>query len=253
MGICLYSNGIVEDFIPESLVFSEKELISSFNEFSHIRTKRLIEVLNCWCIWGENKNYDAIEFNRIGSDITQEPIYSHVLFVHDSEINPSWNSTDNILYRNYFDFLKDIKKLIDDIASNIIDEYRNNEDQDHIRVMPVLETLGPTRDKRVLFSFNPYKQFNEFYENDQFLSFSKKTYDYIHSHIQDEEPFTIFADKTAIIIVDTSNVSFFIDKMLNKFTNEEQYEICKELTIIKTRWNKALKTKKKSKKPSADI
>jgi len=257
MAILCYSNGIVENYFPQSYTFSEKELTTLFSEFKTIRTKRLITVLNTWCIWGENPIHDPMDLNRIMSDILEEAIYSHALFVHDSEINPDWKVTDNILYRNYDEAIIDIKRLIDSTASVIINEFKNfEENEDAAKILPVLETIGPTKDKRILFSFNPADQYSEFYENDEFNSFSRKVYDYIHTHTQDEEPFTIYADKKAIIIVNTQNVPTLIDKILEKFKKTEQYEICKELTTVMSNWNKMLKDSKKNKlrkKPSANI
>jgi hypothetical protein len=255
--LLLYTNGIVEDYRPQSLVFTEKELIDLFNEYKTIRTKRLITVLNTWCIWGQNDTFDILDLNRIVSDILQEPIYSHALFIHDSEIDTKWKAADNILYRNYAEFLADIKKLIDIVAADIINEYKafEYENEDIAKSLPVLTTLGPTKDKRVLFSFNPADQNAEFFENEEFALFSKKVYEYIHTHEQDEEPFTIYADKKAIIIIDTPNVPLFMNKILEKFKKVEQYEICKELTNIMSNWNKMLKMPKNhlNKKPSANI
>jgi len=256
MGVLIYQNGIVEDYNPTSYTFSEKELVFLFSEYKTIRTKRLITVLNTWCIWGENPIRDPQDLNRIISDILEEAVHSHALFVHDSEINPDWKVTDNILYRNYREAVIDIKRLIDSTASGIINEYKNfEENEDAAKLLPVLETIGPTKDKRILFSFNPSDQYSEFYENDEFNSFSKKVYDYIHTHTQDEEPFTIYADKKAIIIVNTQNVPILINKILEKFKKTEQYEICKELVSMISNWNKMLKEskKRKSKKPSANI
>lgn len=251
MAVLLYSNGITEDYVPQSFTFSERELVNLFNDFALIRTKRLISVLNCWCIWGENKQYDVMEFNRIVSDITQEAVYSPALFVHDSEINPEWKATDTILYQNYSEFLIDIKKFIDQTATDIVEQFQNYEDEDGSKKMPVLETIGPTKDKRILFAFNPEKQYEEFYAHEQFILFSKKAFEYLKAHVQDEEPFTIFADKKAIIIVDTKNVPIFINKMLEKFKDQEQYEICNELTSIMNKWTESLSHKQK--KPSTEI
>lgn len=246
MAILLYSNGINEDFVPQNMVFAERELVNLFSEYRTIKTKRLINVLNCWCIWGENADYDIMDLNRIVSDILQEPVYSHALFVHDSELNPDWNATDNILYTNYSQYLKEIKRVIDTVANNIVEEFRYYEDEAGIKSMPVFENLGTTIDKRVLFSFNPEKQYKDFYENPEFGQFSKKTYDYIHQHHdQNKEPFIMYADKKAVIIIDTPHVKTFLDKMLEHFQKEEQYEICKEISIIKNNWNK------KTRKPRA--
>jgi hypothetical protein len=247
MALLIYSNGIVEDYNPESSTFTEKELTALFSEYKIIRTKRLITVLNTWCIWGQNEIGDILELNRIISDILQEPVYSHALFIHDSEINPTWKSTDNILYRNYREFIIDIKKLVDKTAQEIINEFKNFENEnDMAKTLPILETLGPTKDKRILFSFNPIDQNVEFFENEEFAAFSKKVYDYIHIHEQKDEPFTIYADKKAVIIIDTSNVISFMNRILEKFKKEEKYEICEEITTIMSKWNNMLLKKPKN-------
>lgn len=254
MSILLYSNGITEDYTSQSYVFNEKELVDLFSEFKTIKTKRLVTILNTWCIWGENEICNPEDLNRIASDILEEAIYSHTLFVHDSEIDLRWKATDNILYRNYEEAISDIRRLLDATATDIINEYRNIE-EDAKKLFPVLETLGPTQDKRILFSFKPHDQYIEFYENDEFNAFSKKVYDYIHTHTQDEEPFTIYADKKAIIIVNTQDVPIFINKMLEKFKKTEQYEICNELTFMMTNWNKMLQKPKSrlNRKSSSNI
>lgn len=247
MGILLYSNGITEDYVPQNMVFAERELVNLFNEYDRIKTKRLVTILNTWCIWGENADFDMMDLNRIVSDIVQEPVYSHALFVHDSEINPSWNATDNILYTNYSQYLKEMKKFIDTVANNIVEEFKYYEEEAGLKTMPVFENIGTTIDKRVLFAFNPESQYKDFYDNPEFTSFSKKAYEYLRSNAQTKEPFTIYADKKAIIVVDSHHVKSFLDKMVEQFQKEEQYEICKEITTMKKNWLKSIR-KPRSKK-----
>ena len=116
MAICLYSNGLTEDYRPNNLVFTEEELVFLFTEFPEVRTMRIPSVLNTWCIYGTGN--DQIEdFNRIASEITGERVFTHILFVHDSEINPDWNLTDEILYNDYKKFLRSMKKVIDEVAA----------------------------------------------------------------------------------------------------------------------------------------
>lgn len=253
MAILLYSNGISEEFRPAKLTFSELELVSLFNEFAEIKTSRLITVLNTWCIYGVSPNPDPLEFNRIASDIIKTPVYSHVLFVHDSEINPKWNATDNILYRGYTEFLIEIKKEIDLSATNIVDQFEASpEYEEKVNYLPQLETIGITNDnpKRILFGFNPTQQNKEFYENDEFYRFSQKVYDYIIHNKQTKEPFTIYADKKAIIIVDPQHVVSFLNTMLEKFKSKEEYEACTALTKIIKEWTP--KSKKTRRKKSSD-
>ena len=251
MAILLYNNGITEDYKPINNVFTEDEIIKLFNEFNEIKTCRLITVINTWCIYGNRYNPD--DYNHIASIIAKEPIYTHAMFVHDSEINPEWNVTDNVLYKGYNEFNLTIKKLIEDVALNIIKEMENpdlfnNEIENINDILPQLEPIGSTYDKRVLFSFNPDNQMSNFYKNDEFYQFSKKVYRYITENKQIKEPFTIHSDNKAIIIIETSKVKTFLNAMLLKFQSREDYEICTQLTKIMKNWEKFDKPKRKTRK-----
>jgi hypothetical protein len=248
---CLYSNGITESYRPKDLTFTEEEIVKLFDEFEEIITERLITVLNAWCIYGYSKNPDPIDFNRIASDLIKAPIYSHVLYVHDSEINPNWKVTDSLLYKNYNDFSYDIRKAIDDIASNIINQFASTEDyEEKVSRLPQLITMGATEDKRILFGFNPTEQDKEFYTNDEFYIFSQRVYDYISHNKQVKEPFTIYADKKAVIIIDVKYVVSFLNTMLEKFKSKEDYEICTDISNMIKTWSP--KTKKTRRKKSSD-
>ena len=250
MAFCLYSNGITEEFKPKGLVFAEEELVNLFTEFFEIKTSRLIDVLNTWCIFGASPVPDTMEFNRIASDICGEVVYYHALFVHDSEINPEWKTTDTVLYKNYENFCVEIKKAIDNAATNILNEIEENQEyEDKSSYLPQLVTIGATPDKRILFGFNPFDQTDTFYQHEEFYKFSQKVYDYITQNKQEEEPFTIYADKKAVIIVDTANVNKFLITMLEKFKSKEDYEICTDITKIIKFWGTINKKTKRKNKP----
>jgi hypothetical protein len=251
MGVVVYSNGITEDYRPKKLVFIEEELVRLFTEFEEIKTCRVSSLINTWCIYGLND--DPNDFNRIVSDIIKEAVYSHALFIHDSEINPEWNATDSVLYKGYNEFVTAMKKIIDETAMNILNEIASSQDYENkVDHLPQLETLGATSDKRILFSYNPDNQSKEFYTHDEFYKFSQKVYEYITKNKQLREPFTIFADKKAVIIIESSKVKKFLNTLLEKFKSKEDYEICTHITKIIDDWtNKSKEPKvKKSRKNS---
>ena len=247
MAITLYSNGIVEEYKPSNLVFTEEELVTLFTEFSSIKTMRLISVLNTWCIFGIGNN-DSTEFNKIVTDIIKENVFSHALFIHDSEINQNWNSTDNIIYKNYNEFKLNINKLIEETAFQIMKEWsENSEHKNKSNILPQLTPLGSTEDKRILFGYNYYDQSKEFYKHEEFYRFSQKVYDYLITNKQIKEPFTIYADKKAMIIIKKDEVNPFLETLLEKFQSKEEYEICVNITKIMKDWsktNKFTKTKR---------
>jgi len=244
MGVCVYSNGISEDYRPSNLVFTEQELVSIFAEYNYIKTIRVENLINTWCIFGEGNN-DPTEFNQIVSDIVGESIFSHALFIHDSEINPKWNATDNILYKSYEEFIIMMKRVIENTAMNILNEINNTEEYiNKVDHLPILVTIGTTEDKRILFGYNPDDQTEEFYNHEEFYKFSQKVYNYIIENKQKKEPFTIYADKKAIIIIETEKIQKFLDTLLEKFKNKEDYEICTHITEIMQHWARVKKTRK---------
>ena len=254
MGVLLYGNGITEDYRPQKLVFTEEELVELFDEYEEIKTSRVANLINTWCIYGMNAVNDGTEFNRIASDIIKEPVYSHILFVHDSEINPDWKAIDSVLYKSYPEFLGGLKKVIDDTAANILNELAATaEYENKVDYLPQLSTLGATPDKRILFSYNPDDQTKEFYDHDEFYKFSQKVYEYIMKNKQEKEPFTIYADKKAVIIIESLKVQKFLDTLLEKFKSHEDYEICTKLTQIISDWKVIIDNKGKKTEKSQDI
>lgn len=246
--IVLFTNGLIEQIKPEKLIFSEQELVNQFKEYEVIKTYRLTEVVNTWCVYGSNVIPDLTNHNKIASELIKDDIFSNTLFIHDSEINPNWKMTDDIIYKSYSEFEYDIKKLINALADKIIKEMNESDEMSgHSIIFPYLEMIGPTIDKRILFSFNPVDQPKEFFENEEFYMFSQKVYDYISSNKQVKEPFTIYEDKKAIIIVETRNVKTFLDSLIDKFKGKEEYEICTNITNLFKDWNKNIKKRTKKK------
>jgi hypothetical protein len=68
---------------------------------------------------------------------------------------------------------------------------------------------------------------------------------FISKNKQDNNPFTIYSDKNAMIIVEEPNVSRFLSDMIHKFQTEEQYEICTKITLMKKSWEKISKPVRK--------
>mgnify|MGYP002681925114 CR=1 FL=1 len=122
MAIILYSNGLTEEILPQGLTFSDEDILGFFKTFNNIQTKRLDEVPNTWCVWGELKNPAEDDYNKLASEVIQEHCYSQIFFLHDTEVDPSWNLTDAVIYDNYLIFKKKILKFLDEIAIETIRE-----------------------------------------------------------------------------------------------------------------------------------
>ena len=250
MAVVVYSNGITEEYVPQDLVFTDEELVFLFTEFPTIKSCRVSSMVNTWCLYGSG-NDNVEDFNRLVSEITGERVFTHALFIHDSEINPYWKMTDEILFKNYAEFLKEIKKNIEEISIMIMNEIVKTDDYDKkVDNLPQLITLGVTNDdsKRILFAFNPDDQNREFYYHEEFSIFSKKVYDYLKEHKQTESPFTIWADKKAIIIIESEKIKTFLQTLIENFKETEEYEICTNITNMMEDWFKLHPEKTKSSK-----
>jgi len=246
MALILYANGLIEEYKPQNLVFSEEELIKIFEEYS-IVTSRVIAVPNCWCIYGNSKENTFIDYNKLASAIIEKQIFTHALFVHDSELDPDWKITDDVIYKSYAEFLEILKRKINEAAVNILHKLENSEDYENkISMLPKLETIGSTKDNRILFGFNPLNQSKEFFENEEYYLFSKKVYNFLLDHKQEKEPFVIYEDKQAIIIVEKEQVKTFLSQMIEKFKSKEEYEICTDISKIMKSWINSSKPPRKS-------
>jgi DNA-directed RNA polymerase beta subunit len=245
LALIIYSNGIIEEMIPEGNEFTDNELTLTFSDYEYIHTSRLNEVPNTWCIWGEIENPPPNEFNKLATEAIDFEIYSHVIFVHDSEINPSWKLTDNIIYKSYSEWLTMVGDFVNEMTQNIALEHRQEmQESEQSASMIFLSTLGHTKDKRVLFGFNPNEQNDNFYkDNGGWDKFSDKIYEYLVENfdkepVEENKPFVIFSDAKTIVIIEDQYVDDVINKLLVHFERKEKYEVCKFISEVKDKWYK---------------
>jgi hypothetical protein len=241
MGLVIYSNGIVEEMLPINDTFSDDELTQSFTNYPEIKTHRLPEIPNCWCIWGHIEEPPAQEFSKLASEIVDADVFSHILFVHDSEMNPTWQLTDEILYRPYKEFMNQMGTYIKEMMQHIETENRQEiEAAEGNTNMIFLTTLGHTQDKRVLFAFNPNVQNDEFY-NGAWDNFAIKIYEYLAENfdkepVEENKPFVIFSDTKTIVIIEDLHVDEVIEKLIVKYQAAEKYEVCSKISEIRENW-----------------
>jgi len=243
MAVILYSSGVTETFDPKNHTFTDKEILDIFDDVENIRTLRLYEVVNTWCVWGENENQnnniEGGNFNKLGSDVLQRDIFCPILFIHDTEINPSWKLTDDIIIKGYQDFETDLLKFFDEIAENIIIEsQRIRQEQGLEDSLIFLNTIGPTEDKRVMFEFKPKNQNKDFFNANNFAPFANKIFNFLDISYKDDDVFIIFADNKSIILVADEFVKFILDKLIANFTKTEEYEKCNKIKEIFDLWKK---------------
>ncbi|MFW6310707.1 MAG: hypothetical protein ACOC1K_00565, partial [Nanoarchaeota archaeon] len=246
------NSGVIEEFKSKGVVFTDNDILDIFKDFKRIRTKRLLEVPNTWCVWGENDNPDQKEFGPLSSEIVEDDVYSILVFVHDTEIDPSWMLTDNIIYNSYENFKNDIVSFIDEFAAEILNEAQqskkeNNQENNSL----FLITLGTTEDKKVIFELDPHKQKSEFWEDKNFQNFAWKVREYFYKkqngEIKDEviKSFKVFEDNKLRVIIKDPYVKTFIDKIIKFYEKREKYEFCKQ---IKDEYDSWVNMRKNSKK-----
>lgn len=237
MAVILYSNAILETLRPAGLVFTEDEIINVFSESYHtMHSKRLIEISNTWAVWASMDNPPSNEYNMLGSDIVDFDIDSPLVLIHDSELNPAWNVTDDVLQFGYDTFLRKISEYVNDVANETMKERETSDDQPHSLIS--LVQMGITPDKKLLFSFDPNSQDSEFYEGKTFATFSQKILDYMKNNLAAnmaaKNPFTIFDDNKTVVIVNDEDITATLDVMMDRFAKDENYEACKELMGLRT-------------------
>ena len=241
MALVIYSNGIVEEMLPVNDTFTDDELIQSFTNYPEIKTHRLLEIPNCWCIWGHIPDPPAQEFSKLASEIVDTDVYSHILFVHDSEMNPDWQVTDGIIYRPYTEFMAQMGTFVNEMMGHIETENRQEiEASEGNTNLIFLTTLGHTQDKRVLFAFNPKEQNDDFYTV-SWSNFAVKIYEYLLENfdkepIEENKPFVIFSDTKTIVIVEDRDVNEVIEKMIKYYQGQENYEACSKISDIRDTW-----------------
>jgi hypothetical protein len=247
MAILLYGNGLTEELLPTGLTFTDEELIELFKEFERTRTLRLDDIPNMWCIWGENDKPHPDDYNKFGSDILETHCYSHILFLHDTEVDPSWNLTEQIIYHDYNEFKRELLKFFDEVALETMEEIDKFREEHGNPELIALEQAGVSLDKRIIFKFNPDKQPPDFFKKANFLSFAQKSYAFLKKNYKNGEVFAIFADRKMIIILDDDKVKPYIDHLTKAFEQKEEYIICSEILKIYKKWE-TFKAKKKTKK-----
>lgn len=245
--LVLYSNGIIEEGNPKDVVYTDEELTGFFGkDFKFLVSHRLPDIPNTWCLWGEMEDPPENEYNRIGSEIVDAEVLSHICFIHDSEINPDWNMSDTVLYKDYKTFIVDIGVFIDDVIADIMRE-PVIEDGEEVVADPenpnmiFLTSNGYTSDKRVLFDFDPNEQAEGFYNEKSYAPFAEKIYEYLNTNfyenpVEINHPLVIFADTKTIISVKKDHTQKFFGNILDFFTKKEKYEICGNLTSIQKAW-----------------
>ena len=234
MAIVLYINGLNEVIKPSSHIFTEGELLKPYNKAAKFKSCRLIEILNGWCLHEDIKNPVEDNLNKIASVIAGQQIYSTCMFIHDSEIDPSWDITDT-LFENYTTFESVLIKSINSIAEQMLNQYNAWAQENNVLdSMPVLEPMGSTADKKILFNFNPNQQNVEFYKSPQFYTFSRKVYKFLKTKkkFKQDNNFVLYEDGKAALIVKPEFIPDIIKQMIDKFQSYEEYEICEDLTTI---------------------
>lgn len=243
MALVIYSNGIVEELIPANKIFTDKELTDTFEYYENIKSLRLSEIPNTWCIWGEMNNPKDYEYNKLASAIANEEVFSHIIFIHDTELDREWKVTDNIIYKPYVEFIDLTSKFITNLMQNINEDEKEDNLEAENTSMIFLTILGHTKDKRVLFAFNPDEQNDTFYIDGGWENFSSKIYEYLVKNFDNEmedskKPFVIFSDTKTIVIIEDHFVNNIIDKLIFQFQQKEQYEKCSVISNIKDKWYK---------------
>jgi len=254
MAIIIYSNAVLEELKPSNLVFTEEEILNIFDDQYHTMcSKRLSEIPNSWAVWALMDNPPANEYNMIGSDVIDLDIDSPLVVIHDSEINPTWKLTDDILQKNYDEFLHDVSQYINEIAVEAVKEDQekvNNGEKNSSLI--VLKQMGVTPDKKLLFVFDIDSQTKDFFRDNSFAIFSQKILEYLESNfdknLKNKVPFTIFDDNKTLVIVDDEKVEPTIDKLIEIFEYTEKYESCKVLSEMKVKWIKKAEPVEKKKR-----
>lgn len=236
MCIVLYGNGLTEELLPKEHTFSDQEILDLFKEFDSMQTQRLDQVPNTWCVWGEYKNPQGEDYNKLASDILRLHCYSHLIFLHDTEVNPSWNLSESIIHHGYSEFKKELLIFMDSIARQTIQEIEQARAAQGQPTLMVMEQVGISVDKRVIFNLNPDNQPPEFYGKVNFPEFAEKCYKFLKKNYKDGDVFAIFADKKMIIVLKDEKVKVFIDHIIKVFEEREDYLVCAEIKDIYKKW-----------------
>ena len=234
--IILYGNGLTEEMLPKEHTFSDQEILDLFKEFDSMQTQRLDEVPNTWCVWGEMKNPQQDDYNKLASDILRLHCYSHLIFLHDTEVNPSWNLSESIIHHGYAEFKKMLLIFMDSVARQTIQKIEQARAEQGQPNLMVMKQVGVSIDKRVIFCLDPDGQPPEFYGKTNFPEFAEKCYNFLKKNYKDGEVFAIFADKKMIIVLQDEKVKTFINHIIKVYEEKEDYLVCAEIKEIFKRW-----------------
>jgi hypothetical protein len=246
MATLIFTNGILEQNVPTKECFVEEELINLFKDYKKLRTKRIYEIPNCWTMWGENPKPIEENFNRLAAEVVEENVFSPILFIHDSELNPDWNVVDNTLYSDYKRFCDDVFNYVDAIAEEILSE--QEEDPDKKKDLMSLKPLGYTADKRLMFGFIPSEQDPRFYEDEDYRKFAERVFEYLSKNFMPLKPFVVYADSKVVVSVEDTDIDTFMDKIIEPFSKKEEYDTCIKLRDIKNKWHGAASVKEVAKR-----
>jgi len=248
MALKLYNNGIIDEYKPAGLVFTEDELLMNFTSASKIKTMRVKEIPNTWCIFGEYKNASENEYNFLASECLDEDILFHVLYVHDSEINPDWDMTDEILFKTYTEFSEDMYSYLNSLAADVMRNENNEESGSESEGKLVLESLGTTPDKKILFMFDIDAQDPTFFTDGSFVNFSDKVVTHLLETKKIAKNPVIFKDSKIVITTKPEFFKNLINKIVAEYQLHEEYEICQTLKSMTEKWENSFKPKIKAKK-----
>ena len=253
MAIMQYNSGVVEDIKPNQMVFTDQELLEYFKGSERLRSARMGEIPNTWCLWGESDLMSDNHFNQLGSRIVEEKIYSPLLLVHDSELNPDLYLTDAKILTNYSQFRDEVIGYLDEIAIEIMNEYDRQQSNEGTfgggEIAPTLDILGPTEDRRALMAFDPTRQKEEFWAMENFSIFASKSFGYIHKFFNknlevSRNSFAIYADGKNIIIIPDQHVHDVMQRILDNFEKREKYHGCGHILLIMKKWDEYVKNGK---------
>jgi len=251
MAILLYANGISEEYKPNDHTFTDEELLKFSFDKEKIRSFRLYEVPNTWCIWGERhpKDIREDEANHEGSVIVDQPCWAPILFVHDSEINPDWRLTDEIIISGYPQWKNDLAMFFDEVAKEILEQREEmRKSSSEPPAIMVLEEAGVSEDKRVIYNFDLDKQTDEFFIEKNLHEFARKVHNFLKFSYKNGDVFAIYADKNIIVVTKDNDVKPFIDKILAFFESKENYEACSVIRNTYHKWHTWKKEQSENKK-----
>lgn len=244
MALIIYGNGLFEEIKPKKDTFTDKEILNIFKDNDRVRSKRILEITNTWCVWGENTYNDKSQINTLASAFLEEEVFTKVMFIHDTELNPKWKLSDTPIYKSYETFKKEVSQHIDFVAENIIkanEEYNRSVENESDNPLMILDTIKPTQDKRILFELDIERQDKRFFDDYYFNGFAEKVFEYRKNNAKrTDNEFIAYADSRFIVMIRKEQVPDFIDKLIKHFTGREEYEKCAFLKDVSKIWQKKL-------------